>query len=282
MPELPELQALVEGLDSALAGQEISTARTHLPAALKSADPPPEALVGRRIEKVWRKGKLIGIDADGLSVVTHLMSAGRLGLTTSTASRPPRNAVFDIGLTDGRRLRLRELSSTHRATVHVLTPDALADHRPLARLGPEPIGLAPEAWKAAVAEPAARLHTALRDGRRVAGIGRCYADEIMWAAKLAPFMNTTRLGDDQWERLAQGADLVLGQAVDRARERITTDLPNKEARLTVAHGHYGDPCLRCGTALERVSYVSYELVYCPHCQTGGKVYADRRRSRFLR
>ncbi len=282
MPELPELQALAEGLNTALSGQKISTVRAHLPGALKSADPPAQELVGQKITKAWRRGKLIGIDTDHLSIVIHLMSAGRLGITDSQAARPPRNAIFDVGLADDRRLRLRELSSKHRATVHVLTPEALGTHGPLARLGPEPLGLAPEAWKAAISEPQARLHTALRAGRRVAGIGRCYADEIMWAAKLAPFTSTTRLDDEHWVRLAKAADIVLGQAIDRARERISIDLPNKEARVTAAHGHYGDPCLRCSTDLERVSYVSYELVYCPQCQTGGKVYADRRRSRFLR
>ena len=104
----------------------------------------------------------------------------------------------------------------------------------------------------------------------------------MWAARLAPFASTDRLGDEQWLRLAESADLVLGGAIERAMERIDVDLPNRERRLTVAHGHHGDPCLRCGTPLQRVSFTGYELVYCPPCQTEGRVYADRRRSRFLR
>lgn len=282
MPELPELQALAEGLDHALVDRTVTGTTLHQAAALKSADPPPDALVGETVKAVWRRGKVIGADIGDHSLVIHLMSAGRIGVVEPGGSARPRNAIFDVEFDDGRRLRLRELSNKHRATVNVFRRKDLDAHRPIARLGPEPGSLDAAGWKAAIAEPSARLHTALRDGRRVAGIGRCYADEIMWAAKLAPFANTARLTDEEWERLSRGSRLVLDQATDRARERISTDLPNRESRITAAHSHYGDPCLRCSTTLERVSFVSYELVYCPACQTNGRVYADRRRSRFLR
>ncbi len=126
------------------------------------------------------------------------------------------------------------------------------------------------------------LHTALRDGRRVAGIGRAYASDIMWAARLPPFARAATLDDAQVERLARAADTVLQQALDRARARISTDLPNREQRVTAVHGHFGEPCLRCGTRLERVGFAEYELVYCPTCQTGGRIYRDRRMSRLLR
>jgi formamidopyrimidine-DNA glycosylase len=115
----------------------------------------------------------------------------------------------------------------------------------------------------------------------VAGIGRAYASDIMWAARLAPFARTATLDDADLDRLAAAADAVLGQALERARERITTDLPNKEARVTAVHGHVGEPCLRCGTTLEHVAFEEYDLVYCPTCQTEGRVYRDRRMSRFL-
>lgn len=282
MPELPELQALAEGLGRAVTGRIVVATHVHQAAALKSADPTPDALTGGEVRAVWRRGKLIGVDIGAYALVVHLMTAGRIGLVDADAPERPRNAIFDVEFDDGRRLRLRELSSTHRATVDVFRAGDLTSHRPIARLGPEPVSLDAGGWKAALAEPSARLHTALRDGRRVAGIGRCYADEIMWVAKLAPFANTARLADDDWKRLAKGAALVLEQATDRARDRISTDLPNREARVTAAHAHYADPCLRCTTALERVSFVSYELVYCPTCQTDGRIYADRRRSRFLR
>jgi formamidopyrimidine-DNA glycosylase len=282
VPELPELQALAEGLTAALADARIAGVRAWSPSTVKTAEPPLEALAGRAIERVWRRGKLLGVAAEGdLTLVIHLMQAGRLGLAAAPEGRPGRTAALDLDVGEGRVLRLRELSSTHRASAHLLDPAGLARHRPLTRLGPEPIGLGVEGWREALGGPGAVLHGALRDGRRVAGIGRAYADDIMWAARLAPFARAGSLDDEQLGRLARGADAVLTQALERARGRITTDLPNREARVTAVHGHRGEPCLRCGTALEHVSFRDYDLVYCPACQTGGRLYRDRRTSRFL-
>ena len=282
MPELPELQALAEGLDRALAGRAIEGARVLAPATLKTAEPPLGDLVGRRVERIWRRGKLIGVDAEGgLTLVVHLMQAGRLGLAPRPEGRPGRTAALDVEVGRDQVLRLRELSTRRRASAHLLDAEGLAAHRPLTRLGPEPLGLGAGGWRAALGGPGAVLHGALRDGRRVAGIGRAYASEIMWAARLAPFARAGSLDDEQVDRLASAADTVLGQALDRARERIDTDLPNREARVTAVHRHAGEPCLRCGTTLERVSFADYELVYCPVCQTAGRVYRDRRMSRLL-
>lgn len=283
MPELPELQALAEGLDAALRGRRVTGVRIHHPATIRSADPPLPELAGRGVEGVWRRGKILGVAAEGeLALVIHLMQAGRLGLAAPAGPRPPRTAALDLELGEGEVLRLRELSTHRRASAHLLDPAGLAAHRPLARLGPEPIGLGPGGWREALGGDGAVLHSALRDGRRVAGIGRAYASEIMWAARLAPFARARSLDDEQLGRLARSADVVLEQATERARERITTDLPNREERVTAVHKHHGEPCLRCGTRLERVSFAEYELVYCPACQTGGRVYRDRRMSRLLR
>ncbi len=281
MPELPELQALAEGLTAHLAGRVVAGVAEHHPATLKTADPPAEALVGRPIRRVWRRGKLIGVATEGgLHLVFHLMQAGRLGMAAAPARRPGRQASLDVHVGDGEVLRLRELSTKRRASAHVLDDAALAAHPPYARLGPEPLGLGAEGWRAVLDGPGV-LHTVLRDGRRVAGIGRAYASEIMWAAKLAPFARASSLDDDAVVRLARAADAVLTQALERARERITTDMPNREARVTAVHGHHGEPCLRCGTRLEHVAFSEYDLVYCPACQTGGRVYRDRRMSRLL-
>jgi formamidopyrimidine-DNA glycosylase len=281
MPELPELQALAEGLDSALRGARVGAMRVHHPATLRTVDPPPDAVAGRAIAAVWRRGKLIGITMeDDLVVILHLMSAGRLGITSRGAGRPGRTMCLDIEITGGRVLRLRELGTRRRATAHLLRAADLAAHEPYARLGPEPVGRTTDGWAAALAPPpASALHSALRDGRRVAGIGRAYAADIMWAARLAPFAPAGRLGQERLERLARATDTVLGQALERARGRITTALPTRQQRITMVHGHHGEPCLRCTTPLARVSFSDYELVYCPTCQTGGRRYRDRRLSR---
>jgi formamidopyrimidine-DNA glycosylase len=231
---------------------------------------------------VWRRGKLIGVAAGDLTLVIHLMQGGRLGLTKRSAKRPGRTVAMSVVFDDGEELRLREAATEHRASVHLLDDVALAVHPQLVGLGPEPLGLPGSVWRERLSSKPARLHTALRDGHRVAGIGRAYASDMMWVARLAPFASTTRLTDDEYDRLAKAADTVLGQALERARERITTNLPDREERVTIVHKHYGEPCLRCGRKLERVSFEGYELVYCPDCQNGGRVLADRRLSRLLR
>lgn len=282
MPELPELQALAEGITAAITGRSVTGAHAWLPSSVKSSDPDLTRLEGDVVDRVRRRGKLIILDGSRWSLVIHLMQAGRLGLyPVSTNVRPPRRLLFTLGLGDA-ELRLRELSTEHRAWVDALPRDEADSQPAVAALGPEPMGLGAEGWRAALGPPAARLHTALRDGRRVAGIGRCYASEIMWAARLAPFASADRLTDDEIARLAVATDTVLSQALDRARERISTRMPDREERVTAVHRHAGEPCLRCATVLSRVSFSGYELVYCPQCQTQGRVYADRRMSRFLR
>ncbi|MFN8123914.1 MAG: DNA-formamidopyrimidine glycosylase family protein [Thermoleophilia bacterium] len=282
MPELPELEALAEGLTAEIAGRTVERAVAWSPATLRTAEPPLEALAGARVRAVRRRGKLMLVEAGDLVLAMHLMSSGRLGLTTPPKARPPRTAGIGLILDDGRELRLRELSTKRRASAYLLPTDGLEAHAQLARLGPEPMGLAAAEWRERLTSPPGVLQNALREGRRVAGVGRCYASEIMWAAKLPPLTRTDRLTDEAWGRLAAAADQVLGAALERARERITTNLPDREQRLTYVHGHFGEPCLRCGTSLARVGFSEYELVYCPACQTGGRVYADRRMSRLLR
>ena len=281
MPELPELEALAEGLTAALAGREVVATRAHGPNVLKTAVPPLEDLVGRAVTRVWRRGKLMLVECGELTLVMHLMQGGRLALVTATG-KTPRNVVLSLGLAGGEELRLREHGTEHRASAHLLATEAVPSHPQIAGMGPEPIGLPPDVWHERLGAKPARLHTAIRDGHRVAGIGRAYASDIMWAARLSPFARTDTLDDEAYGRIAKAADTVLTQALDRAKERITTGLPDREERVTAVHKHAGDPCLRCGRTLERVSFESYELVYCPDCQTGGKVLADRRTSRFLK
>lgn len=281
MPELPELEALAGGLSAAMSGRRVVAARAHGPNVLKTADPPLADLAGQAVTRVWRRGKLILVECGDLTLVMHLMQGGRLALVPRTG-KTPRNVMLSVEIDGGEELRLREHGTEHRASAHVLPSDAVASFRQIAGMGPEPIGLDPEEWRARLATKPARLHTAIRDGHRVAGIGRAYASDIMWAARLSPFARTDTLDDAAYARIAKAADAVLTQALERACQRITTALPDREERVTAVHKHAGDPCLRCGRTLERVSFEGYELVYCPDCQTGGRVLADRRTSRFLK
>lgn len=282
MPELPEIQAVTEGLHRELTGSTVTGARALHPSIVKSASPGLDDLVGEVITSVWRRGKLIGLSIGGFDLVIHLMQAGRVSLSPTVKARLPRAVALVLDLDDGRQLRVREAATEHRASAYVVRHGDLGD-LPLVRgLGPEPIGLPPEVWRERLTSPPGLLHTALRQGRRVAGIGRAYASDIMWAGKLAPFARTSTMSDDDYARLAKAADTVLQQALDRSRRDITTDLPNSEKRVTLVHGQAGSPCVRCGRTLERVSFEGYELVYCPDCQTDGTVYADRRMSRLLR
>ncbi|MFV0495666.1 DNA-formamidopyrimidine glycosylase family protein [Mycobacterium sp.] len=282
MPELPELQAVAEGLTAAIAGVEITGVSIDSPAVLQHAGTDPAALVGRSIRAVERRGKHLLVHADDLTMVVHLMSAGRIGLAAPTGTRAPRWVSLRLALAGGDELRLRERSTRHRARIAVMPTDRVAGHPPIARLGPDPLGLSPDRWRQQLGAPPGVLHTALRQGPRIAGIGRCYASEIMWAARLPPLMRTAALDDAMAQRLAAAADLVLQGALTRAREHITTDLPDRERRVTVVHGHFGEPCVRCGSELARIGFNDYELVYCPNCQTNGRRYADRRMSRLLR
>lgn len=282
MPELPEIQAVVEGLDRALAGRRVVAARQLHPSIVKTASPGLGDIVENTVSSAWRRGKLIGLTIGPYDLVVHPMQSGRVALAPKTANRLPRSTALTLDMDDGRQLRFREAAKEHRASAHIVRTEDRDTLPLIARLGPEPLGLAPEVWRERLTNPPGLLHTAIRQGRRVAGIGRAYASDIMWAAKLPPFARTSTMTDDQFARLATAADTVLTQALERARRDIDTDLPNSEKRVTLVHGQAGSPCVRCGRTLERVSFEGYELVYCPDCQTDGNVYADRRMSRLLR
>ena len=206
MPELPELQALAEGLDRRARGRG-NRGRPHPPPGRHPAAEPAPGGARRPRGRAASGGaaRSSASQAEGdLTLVVHLMQAGRLGLAPRPeGGRSPRTAALDLDVGGGQVLRLRELSTHRRASAHLLDAAGLAAHRPLTRLGPEPIGLAPEGWREALSGDGAVLHTALRDGRRVAGIGRAYASDIMWAAKLAPFARAASLDDDQVARLAR-------------------------------------------------------------------------------
>jgi formamidopyrimidine-DNA glycosylase len=297
MPELPEVEITARRLSAALAGAEVESALAPGMVALKTVEPPLSALAGRRIATVRRIGKMPVVDfelperasaakdgsrsADPLSLLVHLMSAGRLQMFDKRASLRDRTARVLVRLADGRELRLREFGTKQRAWAKLLRAGEVDADEMVATLGPE-------AWPAAALEELARrfdeprhLHPMLRDQRVIAGIGRSWVDEILWEAGLSPFKQGSELDSEELERL-HAALHVLGDAIDHYEQVISEQLPDKLPMPLQVHRRQGEPCPRCGATLAAVHFAEHVTTYCPEEQTGGRVLKDRRLSRLLK
>lgn len=293
MPELPFIQVLVENLARGVQGRTIVSVRVPSPAIVKTFDPPVTALAGRRIERVRRTGKLIVCElSDDLVLVMHLMRDGRLQITPAgSAARnsrglpAPKPMAFGVLLDDGNELRVNEAGPKKRAGVYVLRAQDATTSEPLAGLGPDPLSeqFTAEALARAVRAEPGQLKRAITQQRHVVGIGNAFADEILWEARLSPFAPAARLSHDEVIRLHAAIQNVFAAALQEHRTRFGTHLPTREpAELLRVHRHGGEPCPRCRTRIETVYYADKETYYCPSCQTGGKIYADRRMSRLLK
>ena len=277
MPELPEVQALAERLNELLSGSRLAGVTVLQFSGLKTFDPPPESLIGRALGGVGRRGKYVLFDFGGPRIAVHLSQGGRVDVEEPPKTTKPRGSVVRFRF-DGRpSVLVKEFGTERKAGWWVLGP---ADDGPLAKLGPEPDS--PQfAALISEGEDGWRVHTLLRDQRTVAGIGRGYADDILHRARLSPYARLGSLSDAEREALLSAVRDVLSEALDVERRRLG-GLPTKIGDHFAVHGRYGEPCPRCGDDLRRVSYESHEVAYCPTCQTGGKVLADRRLSRLIR
>lgn len=277
MPELPEMQALSERLDQLLRGSAFMSAQPLQFSALKTFDPSPDSLEGRSVSSIGRRGKYLVIDFGGPRMLVHLSQAGRVDIEEPPKKTRPKFGVVRLLFDSHRSVLIKEFGTQRKAAWWVLAP---GDEGPLARLGLEPGS--PEFLQLFLeGNDTRRLHTILRDQRTVAGIGRGNADDILHRAGLSPYLSLTRATRPQRERLLDAVDEVLGKALEHERERVG-GLPTKLGDRWIVHGHSGSPCPKCGTTLQRVSYESHEVAYCPACQTDGKVLADRRLSRILK
>jgi len=279
MPEMPEMQALAERLDAALAGSAVAGVDPLGFAALKTVAPAPEELVGRRVMSIGRRGKYLVLTFDGgLRVLVHLSQAGRLDIESPAKATRPKGSVVRLHFDDGSAILVREHGTQRKAAWWVLGP---GDDGPLAALGPEPDDEA-FAQLLMTSDSNRRIHTVLRDQRILAGLGRGYVDDVLNAVGLSPFSALRTLSTEQREALVASIRSVLDSALEQERER-TGGLSEPKLGLRFAvHNRTGQPCPRCDQALLRVSYESYEIVYCRHCQTNGRALADRRMSRLLR
>lgn len=275
MPELPEVEAWVRELDPLVRLAPIESARAEHVATLKSFDPPPTALVGRRLAGAGRRGKnlLFPTDDGELVLRVHLMSAGRLRYVPPRGKHP-KTSMFRVRFADSAELVLTEAGKRRRAGVWLLSPAALDAE--LATLGPDALGLGAERLSAILHAERRQLHPLLRDQRALAGIGRAHANEILWRARLSPFRLSTDLADADVAVLA-------GAIEDDLRRALELRLAGKgDSAVYEVHGRFGQPCPRCADELRRVDFEEHTITYCPSCQTGGRVLKDRRLSRLLR
>ncbi len=277
MPEYPEVHALAERLDDTYRGAELEGVDPIQFSALKTVEPSPDEMVGRTMTGVGRRGKWLLLDLGGPRVALHLSQGGRVTLEDPPKRTRPRGGVVRLRFGGRPGLMVREFGTERRAAWHVLAP---GDDGPLGVLGPEAISEEFAAWLSG-ADDTRRVHTILRDQRTVAGVGRGYADDILHRASLSPFSSLAKLGDQERGRLAEAVREVLAEGLEAERRR-TGGLPPKLGDHFAIHGRWGRPCPRCGDDLRRISYESHEVTYCPRCQTGGKVLADRRFSRLVR
>jgi formamidopyrimidine-DNA glycosylase len=281
MPELPEVEITARVVAEALQGVRVTSASAPGVNALKTFDPPLSELEGRAVERVSRRGKLFLIELEGgLTLVVHLMSAGRLQLFDTPASPRDRTSRFLLRLDDGRELRLREFGTKQRAWVKLLQREDVKAEDTIAALGPEAWPDPPSLEE--LLDAPRPLYALLRDQHVLAGIGRSWVDEILHTARLSPFKRGSDLDPDEAERLRAAMIERLGGAIAHYQHALKLPIPDKLPMPLTVHRRNGEPCPRCGDRLEAVFYEDYVMCYCPTCQTDGKLMKDRRLSRLLK
>jgi formamidopyrimidine-DNA glycosylase len=287
MPELPEVEITARRLSTALEGAEVESALAPGVATLKTFDPSLDALVGAKVTGVRRIGKMLATDfstADGagpLTLLIHLMSAGRLQVFDKRASLRDRASRILVRVADGRELRLREFGTKQAAWARLLPAHQVPEDEMVSTLGPDAWPAPPlEQFRELIDQPR-HLHPLLRHQRDIAGIGRSWVDEILWEARLSPFKQGSELRGEEVKRLHEALH-VLGDALDHYEEVIGETVPDKLPMPLKVHRREGEPCPRCGTTIEAVFFAEHQTNYCPEEQTGGRVLKDRRLSRLLK
>jgi formamidopyrimidine-DNA glycosylase len=284
VPELPEVEITARRIGAALTGAEVESALAPGMVAMKTVKPPLSDLERRRIEGTRRIGKMPIVEFGGdpeLSLLVHLMSAGRLQLYDKRASMKDRRSRVLVRIEDGRELRLREFGTKQRAWAKLLEPGGVEQDEMVATLGPEAWPAPPLDELAEALHQPRHLHPLLRDQRAIAGIGRSWVDEILWEARLSPFKKGADLSDEEVERLYDSLR-ILGDAIDHYEEVVGDTVPDKLPMPLKVHRRQGEPCPRCGTELEAVHFSEHVMTYCPDEQTEGKILKDRRLSRLLK
>ncbi|KQX73833.1 MULTISPECIES: Fpg/Nei family DNA glycosylase [Aeromicrobium] len=286
MPELPEVNALVELLDERMSGAVVASVELASFAVLKTFDPPASALSGLEVTGVTRHGKFIDIDVSGIHVVVHLAKAGwlrwsdrlpdtRLKLGASNIAARVR---LDRG--DGPTIGFDVTEAGTRKGLAMYIVTSPTDVAGIAALGPDPLADGFELRPLLARRM--QVKRLLRDQKIIAGVGNAYSDEILHAARLSPFAIAENLDDDEIVRLETSLQEVLREAVEEARGKPADELKDDKRTRMRVHGRAGETCPVCGDTVLEVTYAQSALQYCPTCQTGGKPLKDRTTSKFLK
>jgi formamidopyrimidine-DNA glycosylase len=283
VPELPDIVVYIEALEKRIQGSTLERVRVASPFLLRTAVPPLSSVEGKKIIELRRLGKRIcfGLEGD-LWLVLHLMIAGRLHWYDERAKAAKARSVAVFEFSTG-SLTLTEAGTQKRASLHVLQGEAELEN--LNPGGLEVFDASTEDFARAIRAKNHTLKRALTDPRILSGIGNAYSDEILFDARLSPFTLTQKLGDEEVERLFAAIKRTLTEWLERLRAEAVKSFPEKVTAFRpdmATHGKYGQPCPRCGSKIQRIRYGSNETNYCPTCQTGGRLLADRALSRLLK
>ena len=283
MPELPDVEVYVACLAPRIVGQRLERIRLLRPFVLRSVTPPLDDTAGRTVESVARLGKRIVIGLAGdLFLVLHPMIAGRLRWREREAAIPKKLGLAAFDFSSG-TLLMTEAGSIKRAALHVAAGQAGVQAHD--RGGVEPLEADADAFRDALTRENHTLKRSLTDPRLFSGIGNAYSDEILHAAGLSPLTLTQRLTTAEITRLHEATRKTLIDWTARLRRAAGDNFPEKVTAFRpgmAVHGRYGKPCPACGGPVQRIVYASNESNYCPACQTGGKLLADRALSRLLK
>jgi formamidopyrimidine-DNA glycosylase len=282
MPELPDILLYLHALRPRILGYRITRVRLASPFLLRSIDPPLSAVEGRTIVGLRRLGKRIAMELENdLFLVFHLMIAGRFRWKPPKTRIPGKVGLLALDFDHG-TLLLTEAGTRRQASLYVVRGDTLSDHDPG---GLEVTDADLASFRSALVRDNHTVKRALTDPHLFSGIGNAYSDEILHAARMSPFKQTASLADDEVERLYDATRTTLRRWTSTLQEQAGEGFPEKVTAFRegmAVHGRYGKPCPDCGSPIQRIVYAANEANYCPTCQTGGRLLADRSLSRLLR
>jgi formamidopyrimidine-DNA glycosylase len=283
MPELPDITIYVEALDRRIKGARLEAVRIHSPFLLRTFDPPLDTVKGKQVREIRRIGKRIALGLDDqLWLVLHLMIAGRLHWKPRGVKLSGKLALAAFDFPNG-TLLLTEAGSKRRASLYLLRGEGLL--RASDPGGLEPLTVPFADFRAVLTRENHTLKRALTDPHNFSGIGNAYSDEILHRARLSPLALTQKLATDECQRLHAAVRETLLEWLDRLRAETGDGFPEKVTAFRpgmAVHGRFGEPCPVCGAPVQRIRYADNETNYCPRCQTGGRILADRSLSRLLK